>query len=379
MHVSSRFEKSNQLRAWVISRAAGFAFAISIPLLGCECEKSRDAGRLMLEQVHEASLACCRKLADENPALVAPCIAEREVERSCLSKIIDDSYASCVERRRQEHELAWDDIERIFERVMDLLAECAVFLIHTPSGETLNPIPVLPVETIALQLAGSRGFVACQSAGDASAGYRAEGGVALDGSPHRLPMQMEFALDSSKNGIDEAPPQPVACCEVTVQLLNARLRLWLDSTESSSLFYREGSAFLGLALTGVIERGADPGSADPAMSRDGTEDKPHEPCEKFRGLLDGRIALGRTIWVELPIERTGDLVTIGSRHALPSGDVFPHAPNPTADWNRDLAVDDLDLNAFYGDPTVFRDLNGDGIYNSLDEARFLGRWSAAQG
>ncbi len=350
--------------------------ALSVGVLGCDCEKSREKGLLMLDQVHDASLACCRKL--EAPELVMECMQRRESQRACVAKIIDDAYTRCLERRGEHLDLILDDVDRVFKRALKIAAECHLLLVRGPTGEVLNPIPVLPIDTVAVQLFGAQRAVDCQATGDATIGYRVTGAIAFDGSGDRLPMTMEFAVHPVTPGIDEGVPQSVACCAVTVQLDGARVNLWLDASEPSVVFQRGEQEYLGLALNGVIVR--EPSSVPPSdvtPSDEGGEKK-EDPCDKFPIVQDGELLLDRPIWLELPIDRSGPRVSVGSRNTLAAKDVFPQVPNPTADWNGDLVVDGLDVNAFYADPVELRDLTGDGSYDAHDEARFLERWNAAQ-
>ncbi|MSR41462.1 MAG: hypothetical protein EXS10_06125 [Phycisphaerales bacterium] len=327
-------------------------------------------------QEYEAAQACCRKL--ETPAMVTSCLVEKAEIRNCLTHLIEVGFLKCKEDQSARDEQFWKDLKRFVAHLAELFLEvCAKFLL-SQSGDVLNPIPVLPFDSMALELSGQRGAVDCQSASAASTGYRLSGAVAFDVGGARLPMSMQFAVLPAPSGIDEGVRQVVSCCAMQVQIAGARVDLWLDADEPSFVFTRNGSEYLGLAMMGAITPPTfDGAGVPPEAPMDGDEKK--DPCAQFRTLPPSlTIPLPRSIWMELPLNREGARVLVGSQTVLATDVVFPHAPNPTADWNADLTVDGLDIEAFYADPPALRDLDGDGHYSAHDEAHFLERWAAAQ-
>ena len=351
---------------WASTFAAVVALGTLLP--ACHCEEQREKGVEILAREYENALACCRKL--EDPVAAAECAADMGHRRDCVDLWICEAFKSCKDGRNK-------GIREFFEALGEFIFRC-VGLIRTADGTVLNPVPVLPVDTMSLQLSGSPSSTTCTDASSALLGYRLTGAIALGGIDARFPITMEFAATLPTQGIDEGPTQRIVCCAIRVDIAGEQLNLQRDATNPSYFFMRDGAEYLGLAMTGVASGPVEEHIEVPLVNDDCGSVAFKKSCQKILRKVRGIESIPFIFWMEIPVQRSGETITLGASTPLDTRSVFPHAPSPTADWTGDLTVDSLDIDAFYADSILVRDLTGDGIYDAHDEALFLERWSAAQ-
>ena len=211
---------------WASTFAAVVALATLLP--ACHCEEQREKGVEILAREYENALACCRKL--EDPVAAAECAADMGHRRDCVDLWICEAFKSCKDGRNK-------GIREFFEALGEFIFRC-VGLIRTADGTVLNPVPVLPVDTMSLQLSGSPSSTTCTDASSALLGYRLTGAIALGGIDARFPITMEFAATLPTQGIDEGPTQRIVCCAIRVDIAGEQLNLQRDATNPSYFFMR---------------------------------------------------------------------------------------------------------------------------------------------
>ncbi len=353
-------------RHWGSTLAVVLALGTLLP--ACNCREERDKGKVLLAQSYENALACCRRL--EDPEAAAECAADMGHRRDCVDLWICEAVKSCQNGNHAR-------IRKFFEELAEFFFRC-LKLIITADGTVLNPVPVLPFDTVTLQLSGSPSSTTCTDASSALLGYRLTGAIALEGIDASFPITMEFAATLPTQGIDEGTPQRIVCCAMHVDIARERLDLQLDETYPSYFFTRDGTEYLGLAMEGVPSGPPEQVVEVPLVNDDCGSVEFKKSCLDTLRKIRGIESIPEVFWMELPVQRSGQTITLGASTPIDTRSVFPHAPSPTADWNGDLTVDSLDIDAFYADSILVRDLTGDGVYDAHDEALFLERWSAAR-
>lgn len=330
-----------ELGRWRKSAATGVAAFGLAAAGGCSCETDFRLLQGEIESCFEAEWRCCQRIAESDPDEGVACFGELRERRRRLSEMLFLWLDAC---RSSERDLARELGRSI--RGLLMAGRCEDGPVRTmPDGRTVTVgLPFSASDTISLRWdlpsAGRGGRSEARLSGrsvpirigDREVPVFASGRLAIsvDRSARIGPRIEAFELDLAVGTGPDGSAQPPG----------VRLRLAVDERFPARHFVRDGRERLGFLVE--VEQGREPW-----------------PLPRF-------------LWMEWPLARSGDAITVGGDR-MPMHDLMPPDPG-IADWNGDGRVDPADLAEFLATPEARRDLDLDGTGDEKDVTRFLELW-----
>jgi len=378
-------------RCYYILAAAGLAVTTS--LTGCCKDSDKEALKEMVDRAIDRNFKACEPLT--NQTLLAQCIENAQNQQSLLITAYSNYLAACATGKREAIEDALDRLEELLrpknkaistpigvvnEEVVLTKDESVCLAITMSSSGIATPQDFVAInQTKYLPEAAGAALIEASSDNDAAPVVVVENGDLAANASHSFSIGSGSSVCVNSSGmsltgsVSGSFSFSSAAVAQTEGLANGHTRL--IPTDAAMTI-----TVLGTSFTMTLDRTCPYNEL--VVDANGNGTLSFRANFKSSGTVPLPSRLPEAAWIVIPIWRSADgtqLVANTGATVLTGLQLFPTLPNPIADVNRDLVVDNADYSFFmtaYQTGHPWADVNHDGVIDTLDMDLFLDRWTA---